>query len=104
MKMKKVKRGLLSIYVSLCSIAATTIPVFAGEGGEDVGVSLESILTLISRFVSIGGGIWLVYGLIVLGTGLKDHNGPGIQSGIWQIVGGALILAGGVLFKSISTS
>lgn len=100
--MKKVKKGLLSIYVSLCCITANTIPVFAGDGG--VGVSLDSVLTLISRFVTIGGGLWLVYGLVVLGTGLKDHNGPGIQSGIWQIVGGALILAGGALFTSIATS
>ena len=35
-------------------------------------------------------------------TGLKDKNGPALQSGIWQVVGGALIISATSLFGSIA--
>jgi len=62
---------------------------------------LQSILSLFSQFVAVGGALWLVWGAIVLGGALRDQNGPQIQTGIWQIVGGGLILAAGLLFKTI---
>lgn len=62
---------------------------------------LSSILDMMSQFVAVGGGLWLVWGAIVLGGALRDQNGPQIQTGIWQCVGGGLILAAGVLFKTI---
>lgn len=63
---------------------------------------MSSILQLFTKFAIIGGGLWLVWGAIVLGTALKDHNGPGIQGGVWQIVGGGLICAAAILFQSIA--
>ncbi len=63
---------------------------------------LNQILTMMSQFVAVGGGLWLVWGAIVLGSALRDQNGPQIQTGIWQIVGGGLILAAGVLFNTIA--
>lgn len=62
---------------------------------------LPQILGLFSQFVAVGGGLWLVWGAIVMGGALRDQNGPQIQTGIWQIVGGGLILAAGLLFKNI---
>lgn len=62
---------------------------------------LETVLSYIQTFCIIGGGLLCLWGLIALGTALKDHNGPSIQQAIWQIVGGALIIAAGVLFGSI---
>lgn len=62
----------------------------------------NKILDLLSQFVAVGGGLWVVWGAVVLGGALKDHNGPGMQSGIWQMVGGALICAAGILFKSLA--
>lgn len=41
-------------------------------------------------------------GVVVLAGGLKDHNGPGIQSGVWQLVGGGMIVAAAQLFGQIS--
>ncbi len=38
---------------------------------------------------------------IVLAGGLKDKNGPSLQSGIWQVVGGGLIIAAAALFQNI---
>jgi len=62
---------------------------------------LTQVLDLIKKFVLIGGGLWLVWGVVVLAGGLKDKNGPALQSGIWQIVGGGLIIAAASLFSNI---
>ena len=62
---------------------------------------LNQVLTLVTRFAIIGGGLWLVWGVVVLAGGLKDKNGPALQSGIWQIVGGGLIIAAAALFSSV---
>ena len=62
---------------------------------------LNQVLTLVTKFAIIGGGLWLVWGVVVLAGGLKDKNGPALQSGIWQIVGGGLITAAAALFSSV---
>lgn len=62
---------------------------------------LNTILGLISKFAILGGGIWAVWGVVVLAGGLKDKNGPALQSGIWQIVGGGLIITAAALFTSL---
>ena len=62
---------------------------------------LNQVLTLVTKFAIIGGGLWLVWGVVVLAGGLKDKNGPALQSGIWQIVGGGLIIATAALFSSV---
>ena len=62
---------------------------------------LNEILGLISKFAIIGGGLWAVWGVVVLAGGLKDKNGPALQSGIWQIVGGGLIIAAAALFSTL---
>ena len=50
----------------------------------------------------IGGGLWAVWGVITLAGGLKDQNGPATQSGVWQVVGGGLIIAAAALFSNIA--
>lgn len=62
---------------------------------------LATVLSYVQTFTIIGGGLLCLWGLVALGTAIKDHNGPGIQQAIWQVVGGALIIAAGVLFGSI---
>lgn len=61
---------------------------------------LNTVTELVTKFAIIGGGLWLVWGVIVLAGGLKDKNGPALQSGIWQIVGGGLIIAAAALFAT----
>lgn len=63
--------------------------------------TMTSILNTLSTWVMIGGGLWGVWGAVTLGTGLKDHNSPGIQSGTWQIVGAAVIMVAAGMFKTI---
>lgn len=62
---------------------------------------LADVLELVQKFATVGGGLWLIWGIIVLAGGLKDKNGPALQSGLWQIVGGGMIIAGAILFGSI---
>lgn len=50
---------------------------------------VSSVIDLFTKFAIIGGGLWAVWGAVPLAGGLKDQNGPGIQSGVWQLVGGA---------------
>lgn len=64
---------------------------------------LSTVLEYIRTFAVMGGGLLCLWGVITLGTNIKDHNGPGIQQAIWQVVGGALIIAAGVLFSNIIT-
>lgn len=63
---------------------------------------LEQILDLFTTFAMIGGGLWLVWGAIVTGGALRDQNGPQIQTGVWQIIGGGLIIAAAALFTTIT--
>lgn len=64
---------------------------------------LNKVLELVTKFAIIGGGLWLVWGVVVLAGGLKDKNGPALQSGIWQIVGGGMIIAAAALFTTVTS-
>ena len=68
----------------------------------DSGSVVTSALQLFSQFAIIGGGLWAVWGVITLAGGLKDQNGPATQSGVWQVVGGGLIIAAAALFSNIA--
>ena len=71
-----------------------TITLAAGSSGV-----VTSALQLFSQFAIIGGGVW---GVITLAGGLKDQNGPATQSGVWQVVGGGLIIAAAALFSTLA--
>ena len=49
-------------------------------------------LNIISKGVTAFGSLWIIWGIIVFGAGLKDHNGHDIRNGLSQIVGGALVI------------
>mgnify|MGYP000009128712 FL=1 len=65
-------------------------------------VILHEGLALFMQFATAGGGLWTVWGIITLAGGLRDHQGPQIQSGMWQAIGGGLIVAAAQLFSNIS--
>ena len=53
----------------------------------DGSTVVTNVLNTLSTWVIIGGGLWGVFGGVTLAGGLKDHAGPQIQSGVWQLVG-----------------
>lgn len=65
-------------------------------------MNFAAVMGLVQRAVLAGGAIWLVIGAVILGLGLKNKEAPQIQSGIWQVVGGALITAAGAYLSSIT--
>ena len=73
----------------------------ATTGGTAI---LTQALSLFVKFATIGGGLRTVWGVITLAGGLRDHQGPQIQSGVWQAVGGGLIVAAAQLFSTITLS
>ena len=62
---------------------------------------MNQVLEIIVKFCTIGGWLWTVWGAVVLAGALKDKNGPALQSGIWQIVGGGMIIVAAQLFSSV---
>lgn len=53
---------------------------------------LKNILDLFATGATIIGGALIVWGGIAVGTNLKDHNGPMISNGLWQMAGGAVVI------------
>lgn len=62
---------------------------------------LAQAIQLFTKFAIIGGGIYCVWGIITLAGGLKDHNGGQQQSGMWQAIGGGMIIAAASLFAQV---
>ncbi|MDN5585223.1 MAG: hypothetical protein L0G69_01520 [Brevibacterium sp.] len=65
---------------------------------------LDTIINLLIWAATLGGGIWLVWGAIILAGGLRDQNGPQIQTGVWQVVGGGVIIAAAQIFNQVQTT
>lgn len=63
---------------------------------------LEAALDLFVKFATVGGGLWTVWGIITLAGGLRDHNGAQTQTGMWQAIGGGMIIAAAQLFSTIA--
>lgn len=59
-------------------------------------------LGLVQSVIIAFGGIWVVWGLIILGTGLKDKTGPEIKQGFLTMAGGVLICLAAALITQIS--
>ncbi len=63
---------------------------------------LNQIVKTIGGIITSGGLLFAVFGLIQLGTAMKDHQGPAIGSALWQLAGAAAISAAGVLCLSVT--
>ncbi len=79
-------------------LASLDIPSVSTVGGATL---ISDVMNMVTQFTIVGGAFWAVWGVIVLAGALKDKNGPGLQAGIWQLVGGALIIVAAALFKSV---
>ena len=62
---------------------------------------LDAALSLMKSACTLGGGFLAIWGIIQIATNLKDHNGPAITGGVWQLLGGVMIVVAGQLFLSI---
>ena len=60
------------------------------------------IMGLLQKGVTGVGAIIAVFGAVNLGRSFKDSNGPGIGSGIAEIVGGAIIIAAAAFISNVT--
>ena len=63
---------------------------------------LTQMITLLSKGVLAAGALLAVWGMISVGRGLKDSNGPGIQNGIMELIGGGIVIAASQLITTIT--
>lgn len=66
-----------------------------------VDATFTTVINTLTTYVTIAGGLIVVWGAVILGSNLKDHNGAGMTNGIWTAVGGAVIIAAAALFNGI---
>lgn len=59
-------------------------------------------MDLLGKGVVAAGALITLWGVVQLGGAIKDHNGPGIQNAVFMMVGGAIIIAAGAMFTSIT--
>lgn len=97
-KRKTERKGIIkTILLTMAFIALLALPIYGADGSE----ALTAGKSLLANAAQVGGGLWAVWGLVQLGMSIKDHNGPGIQGAIWQLVGGAIIIAAGTYIKGM---
>lgn len=65
---------------------------------------LEKGLEIISKGLIAFGGVWTVWGIVVMAGGLNDHNGQDIKQGVLRAVGGALIIAAAAWLTTINVN
>ena len=102
---KRNKKRLSAMLRSIVMTAVMTVSAgisycYAASGAD----AINTAKSLLSKGATAGGGLWAVWGLVQLGIGIKDHNGPGIQGAIWQIIGGAIIIAAGAAVAALDLS
>ena len=65
---------------------------------------LEKGFEIISKGLIAFGGVWTVWGIVVMTGGLNDHNGQDIKQGVLRAVGGALIIAAAAWLTTINVN
>ncbi len=95
--MKNLKRNDAKALALSTVLAIQTTPLFA----EDY---LGQGMSLISKGLIAFGGVWTIWGIVVLAGGLNEHNGQDIKQGMLRAVGGALIIAAAAWLTTIDFS
>lgn len=62
---------------------------------------LSQGMALISKGLIAFGGVWTVWGIVILASGLNEHNGQDIKQGMLRAIGGALIIAAAAWLTTI---
>ena len=93
-----------TLQTSIWQIIGGTMIVFATylfRNSSQYPNLLNEVLWIASQFTRVGGALWLAWGVIILAGAIKDKTGPALQSAIWQIVGGIMIVMTSYLFMYV---
>lgn len=61
-----------------------------------------SVLNLIKTGIQAFGILWVVWGGVTLGIGLKDKTAPEIKQGFGTLIGGAIVYFAANLISNIN--
>ena len=64
--------------------------------------AFNSLIQLIVSGLTAYGVFEIVFGLVTLATGFKNHTGPEILRGAGGLVGGALVVTAAITLSTIS--
>lgn len=65
---------------------------------------LQKGLELMSKVLLLGGGVWTVWGIVVIAMSLNDHNGQQMKDGIFKALGGAMVVAAAAWYSSMNVT
>lgn len=77
------------------------IPVAAGNQGQNF---LTNAVKWLGQAILIFGAVWAGLGAMKLSTALKEHNGQDIRDSLFQLLGGAIACAVGIMFSSLDVT
>lgn len=95
-KLTRHKRGIKNFCTMVIALSITLSMLPAAYATN----AFSSVVSTLTTYVKLGGGLITVWGAVILGSNIKDHNGPGITNGVWTMVGGAVIVAAAALFSA----
>lgn len=88
-------------YLNQLLIANILIPVAAGNEGQNF---LTKTLGWVGQAILIFGAVWAGFGAMQLATALKEHNGQDIRNSMFQLLGGAIACAVGIMFQNLDAT
>lgn len=65
-------------------------------------MEFSEAMDLLAKGVKAVGTLTTAWGMVQLGSSIKDSNGPSIQQAIFQIAGGAIIIAAGFAIAKVT--
>lgn len=68
----------------------------------DANSMFSDSVKVIMNFVSVGGGLWAVWGVVAFGLALDDHNGNDMKRGMFKIIGGVMVIVASQLFSRLA--
>lgn len=78
---------------AMVTSAGTTLTLATANAYAAEMNYLEKGAEFMSKAILIGGGIWTVLGIIKIAMSLNDHNGQQMKDGVFQALGGAMVVA-----------
>lgn len=85
----------LAVKMKLFQAFAT---VMASDANGMFGEAKGTMVT----WVTLGGGLWLVWGVVTFAVALDDQNGGDMKRAMWKIIGGGMVIAAAQIFNHVS--
>lgn len=96
----KNKKGIMGTYTALAILTTFPQAVYASAATEFLGTAIE----FLAWGVGAIGGFLILFGLVTFGMAFSQDNAAEKTKGILGIVGGAIVIAVGVLIGTVGVN